>query len=103
MAEHLDEVELAIKKLMALNQDVLRMAMQANQFFPEGGASHKSGSTSGPVSLLSRGMVAYVPQEPLKYLAKSLEDELKGLDTQYGEALGTVGDLQRPEAELGPY
>ena len=53
------------------------------------------------MSLLPRGMVGYVPQEPLKNMAKSLEDELKELDTQYGEALGAVGELQRPEAELG--
>lgn len=103
MAERLNEAELAIKKLMALNQEVLGMAMQANQTFLEGGGvpNNKSSSGVGPVSLLPRGMVGYVPQEPLKHLAKSLEDELKELDTQYGEALGAVGELQRPEAELG--
>ena len=79
------------------------MAMQANQAFLEGGGgpNNQSASGAGPVSLLPRGMVGYVPQEPLKHLAKSLEDELKELDTQYGEALGAVGELQRPEAELG--
>jgi len=103
MAERLNEAELAIKKLMALNQEVLGMAMQANQTFLEGGGvpNNKSSSGVGPVSLLPRGMVGYVPQELLKHLAKSLEDELKELDTQYGEALGAVGELQRPEAELG--
>ena len=63
--------------------------------------SQKSGTAGGPVSLLPRGMVGYVPQQPLKHLATSLEDELKELDAKYGEALGAVGDLQRPEAELG--
>ena len=101
MAERLNESEIAIKKLMALNQEVLGLAMQSNQTFLQGGGSQKSGTAGGPVSLLPRGMVGYVPQQPLKHLATSLEDELKELDAKYGESLGAVGDLQRPEAELG--
>ncbi len=99
MAERLNEAEIAIKKLMALNQEVLGLAVKSNQTFLQGG-SQKSGTAGGPVSLLPRGMVGYVPQEPLKHLATSLEDELKELDAKYGEALGAVGDMQRPEAEL---